>query len=107
MLELETLRQKLRSQGNAGNNVAEFSAGQLNSSGPIPTTIHDRCYACGKRLFAQLQRAPQGRRTGRRVTYIPVFVSEIQVKPVSPLRISGTRTGETGPETSLLGIPTD
>src|SRR5688572_13059037 len=86
MLELEPLGKKLGSQGSPWNNVKKFSMRQLNSSGPVPTTIHERGYACGKRLFAQLQFAQQ-RRIIRRVAYVPVFVAQVEVELVSPLRI--------------------
>src|SRR5690606_26443715 len=86
MLELEPLGQKLGSQSGAGCNVKKFSMRQLNSGGPVPTTIYERSYTCGKSLLAQLQSAEQ-RRIIRRVAHVPVFVAQVEIELVSPLRI--------------------
>src|SRR5262249_33946967 len=107
MLELETLRQKLRRQRSASSHVAKVPVGQLDSGRPVPTTIHKRRRRRGERLPAQVQPAQQRPRTGKGVAHVPVFIAHVQIELVSPRRIFGEWTGEGCAETSLLGVPPD
>src|SRR5215510_4720685 len=83
----------------------EVPARQFYSNAPIQTTIYERGSGRGERLPAQIQPSQQRRRAGKGAADVPVFVSHIQIEPVSPLRVSGERPGEGGPETPLLGVP--
>src|SRR6185369_349268 len=75
--QLKALEQQIRNQRGSRKHASIVSVRQVEARRPTPAPADERCYLGGRALAPKVQRTDQRRRALKRITDVPIFVSQV------------------------------